>query len=57
LQTQPSGSLIGSIKETQGVHDFCGQHDIVSDIKINYAYERVLSPDRTGWTKLRQQNK
>jgi uncharacterized zinc-type alcohol dehydrogenase-like protein len=46
-----SGSLIGGIKETQDMLDFCGRHDIVSDIelipveKINEAYERVVKSD------------
>ncbi len=46
-----SGSLIGGIKETQEMLDFCGQHNIVSDIEmirmdqINEAYERILKSD------------
>ncbi|HEX2147724.1 MAG TPA: NAD(P)-dependent alcohol dehydrogenase [Pseudorhizobium sp.] len=46
-----SGSMIGSIKETQEMLDFCGQHGIVSEIEkiniqdINEAYERVLKSD------------
>lgn len=46
-----SGSLIGGIAETQEMLDFCGQHNIVSDIemipiqKINEAYERLLKSD------------
>ncbi|MDN3594747.1 NAD(P)-dependent alcohol dehydrogenase [Zunongwangia endophytica] len=46
-----AGSLIGGIKETQEMLDFCGEHDIVSDIEmidmqnINKAYERVTSND------------
>ncbi len=46
-----SGSMIGSIKETQEMLDFCGEHNIVSEIelinidKINEAYERVLKSD------------
>ena len=46
-----SGSLIGGIPETQEMLDFCGQHNIVSDIelipiqKINEAYERLLKSD------------
>lgn len=46
-----AGSLIGGIKETQEMLDFCGQHNIVSDIElipiqqINAAYERVLKSD------------
>ncbi len=46
-----SGSGIGSIKETQEMLDFCGEHDIVADIEtirikdINEAYERVIKSD------------
>ncbi len=46
-----AGSLIGGIKETQEMLDFCGQHGIVSDIEqipiqnINEAYERMLRQD------------
>jgi uncharacterized zinc-type alcohol dehydrogenase-like protein len=46
-----SGSLIGGIAETQEMLDFCGQHNITSDIeiipiqKINEAYERLLKSD------------
>jgi uncharacterized zinc-type alcohol dehydrogenase-like protein len=46
-----SGSMIGSIRETQEMLDFCGQHNIVSEIEmiriqdINEAYERVLKSD------------
>ncbi|WP_115709975.1 NAD(P)-dependent alcohol dehydrogenase [Legionella sainthelensi] len=46
-----AGSLIGGIKETQEMLDFCGKHHIVSDIelipmhKVNEAYERVLKSD------------
>jgi len=46
-----AGSLIGGIRETQEMLDFCGQHGIVSDIettpiqKVNEAYERVLKSD------------
>ncbi len=48
---QFAGSLIGGIQETQEMLDFCGKHNIVSDIemipiqKINEAYERVLKSD------------
>ena len=50
-QLSLSGSNIGSIKETQEMLDFCGKHNIVSDIEvipasaINEAYERVLASD------------
>jgi uncharacterized zinc-type alcohol dehydrogenase-like protein len=46
-----TGSLIGGIAETQEMLDFCGQHNITSDIelipmqKINEAYERLLKSD------------
>jgi len=46
-----SGSMIGSIKETQEMLDFCGEHNIVSEIEkiniqqVNEAYERVLKSD------------
>lgn len=43
-----SGSLIGSIAETQEMLDFCGKHNITADVevipihKVNEAYERLL---------------
>jgi uncharacterized zinc-type alcohol dehydrogenase-like protein len=43
--------MIGSIKETQEMLDFCGKHNIVSEIEVinidqvNEAYERVLKSD------------
>jgi len=46
-----SGSLIGGIRETQEMLDFCAQHGIVCDIErigmqeINEAYERMLRSD------------
>ncbi|CCO80172.1 NAD(P)-dependent alcohol dehydrogenase [Erwinia amylovora] len=46
-----AGSLIGGIKETQEMLDFCGKHNITSDIEminidqINDAYERILKSD------------
>ncbi len=46
-----SGSLIGGIAETQEMLDFCGKHNITSDIElirmedINTAYERLLKSD------------
>jgi uncharacterized zinc-type alcohol dehydrogenase-like protein len=46
-----SGSLIGGIPETQEMLDFCGEHNITSDVevipiqKINEAYERLLKSD------------
>jgi uncharacterized zinc-type alcohol dehydrogenase-like protein len=48
---QIAGSLIGGLKETQEMLDFCAEHNIVSDIeiiaiqKINEAYERMLKSD------------
>ena len=46
-----AGSLIGGMAETQEMLDFCGKHNIVSDIEmipisgINEAYERMLKND------------
>lgn len=46
-----AGSLIGGIAETQEMLDFCGKHNIVSEIEIikmneiNYAYERMIKSD------------
>ncbi|GES45924.1 NADP-dependent alcohol dehydrogenase [Rhizobium dioscoreae] len=46
-----AGSMIGSIKETQEMLDFCGKHGIVSEIEkigieqVNEAFERVLKSD------------
>jgi alcohol dehydrogenase (NADP+) len=46
-----AGSLIGGIRETQEMLDFCAEHNIVSDVEvisidaINDAYERVLKSD------------
>jgi uncharacterized zinc-type alcohol dehydrogenase-like protein len=46
-----AGSLIGGIRETQEMLDFCADHGIVSDIEtirmdyINVAYERMLKSD------------
>ena len=46
-----SGSLIGGIAETQEMLDFCGKHNITSDVeiipiqKLNEAYERLLKSD------------
>lgn len=59
LQTVPmimgrrsvAASVIGGIAETQEMLDFCGQHNIVSDVElikmrdINEAYERMLKSD------------
>lgn len=48
---QIAGSLIGGIRETQEMLDFCAAHDIVCDIEtiamadINTAYERMLKRD------------
>lgn len=48
---QLAGSLIGGIKETQEMLDFCGEHNIVSDVEmidmqnINTAFERVVNSD------------
>lgn len=46
-----TGSAIGGIPETQEMLDFCGKHNIVSDIElikidqINHAYERLAKGD------------
>jgi alcohol dehydrogenase (NADP+) len=46
-----SGSAIGGIAETQEMLDFCGAHNITSDVevipiqKVNEAYERLLKAD------------
>jgi uncharacterized zinc-type alcohol dehydrogenase-like protein len=46
-----AGSLIGGIAETQEMLDFCGEHNIVSEIEIikmqdiNKSYERMLKSD------------
>jgi len=46
-----SGSAIGGIAETQEMLDFCGEHNITSDVevipiqKVNEAYERLLKSD------------
>ncbi|MET0406450.1 MAG: NAD(P)-dependent alcohol dehydrogenase [Cystobacter sp.] len=46
-----AGSLIGGIRQTQEMLDFCAQHHLGADIevipasKINEAYERVLASD------------
>ena len=46
-----AGSLIGGLPETQEMLDFCGAHNITSDVeiipiqKINEAYERLLKSD------------
>ncbi len=45
------GSLIGGIRETQEMLDFCGEHNITADVElievqqINQAYERLLKND------------
>lgn len=46
-----SGSLIGGIRETQEMLDFCGAHNITADVevipiqKVNEAYDRLLASD------------
>ncbi len=46
-----AGSLIGGIKETQQMLDFCAEHNIVSDVEmisideINEAYTRTINAD------------
>jgi uncharacterized zinc-type alcohol dehydrogenase-like protein len=46
-----AGSLIGGIRETQEMLDFCAERGITSDVevipmqRINEAYERMLRSD------------
>ena len=46
-----AGSLIGGIRETQEMLDYCAEHNITSDVevipiqKINEAYERTIKGD------------
>ena len=46
-----SGSPIGGLSETQEMLDFCGEHNITSDVevipiqKVNEAYQRLLKSD------------
>jgi uncharacterized zinc-type alcohol dehydrogenase-like protein len=46
-----SGSMIGGIRETQEMLDFCGEHGITADVevipiqKVNEAYERLIKSD------------
>ncbi|AYO58392.1 hydroxyacid dehydrogenase [Chryseobacterium sp. 6424] len=46
-----AGSVIGGIKETQEMLDFCGKHNILPEVEmikmqdINTAYERMLKSD------------
>jgi uncharacterized zinc-type alcohol dehydrogenase-like protein len=46
-----AGSMIGGMPETQAMLDYCGEHNIVSDVevipiqKINEAFERMLKQD------------
>jgi len=46
-----SGSLIGGIAETQEMLDFCGKHNITSDVEVipiqqvNEAYDRMVKSD------------
>jgi uncharacterized zinc-type alcohol dehydrogenase-like protein len=46
-----SGSLIGGIKETQEMLDFCGENNITADVevipiqKVNEAFDRMVKSD------------
>jgi len=48
---QMAGSLIGGLRETQEMLDYCGKHDIVCDVeiipiqKINEAFDRTVKGD------------
>jgi uncharacterized zinc-type alcohol dehydrogenase-like protein len=46
-----AGSLIGGIRETQEMMDYCAEHGIVSDVEVvpvasvNEAYDRTVKGD------------
>jgi uncharacterized zinc-type alcohol dehydrogenase-like protein len=46
-----AGSIIGGIRETQEMLDFCGEHNVTADIEtidiedVDKAYERLLKND------------
>jgi uncharacterized zinc-type alcohol dehydrogenase-like protein len=46
-----AGSLIGGIRETQEMLDFCAAHNVASDVEVvsiqdvNTAYERLVNND------------
>ncbi|MBP7243264.1 MAG: NAD(P)-dependent alcohol dehydrogenase, partial [Amaricoccus sp.] len=46
-----AGSLIGGIRETQEMLEFCGEHGLTADIElvpvaaVNQAFERLLRSD------------
>ncbi len=46
-----AGSMIGGMKETQEMLDYCGAHNIVSEVEViridqvNHAFERLLKQD------------
>ncbi|MGH8321621.1 MAG: zinc-binding dehydrogenase, partial [Gammaproteobacteria bacterium] len=48
---QLAGSLIGGIRETQEMLDFCAAHDVLADIELiaiqslDQAYDRVVKSD------------
>jgi uncharacterized zinc-type alcohol dehydrogenase-like protein len=48
---QLAGSLIGGLRETQEMLDFCGEHGITADVevipvqKVNEAYDRLVKGD------------
>ena len=51
LRNALSPSLIGGLKETQAMLDFCAEHGIVSDVEVipvaqvNEAYGRMMKND------------
>jgi uncharacterized zinc-type alcohol dehydrogenase-like protein len=51
MRRQIAGSLIGGLRETQEMLDFCAKHGVVPEVemipmqKINEAYERMLRSD------------
>lgn len=50
-RTSLSGSMVGGIRETQEMLDFCGEHGVTADIElitadqVNEAYERTVAAD------------
>ena len=51
LRKNIAGSMIGGIKETQEMLDFCGEHNILPEVEminmqdINHAWDRVVKAD------------
>ena len=51
LRKNIAGSMIGGIKETQEMLDFCGEHNVLPEVEmldiqnINEAWDRVVKAD------------